>query len=198
LENSELSLLLVRAVERLVSVGIGGMCVYLGYRLFINLPSLPAGDGNLSFIGKTSMTLSRVGPGVFFSLFGAVVVTAALNRPLTWEKIEKPDSVTRRVSGSAPGMPRVPEPARSIPNVVAETAIGYLNAVPGLLHASVEDAQRKNIGEAIRQAKLALIRSIWNDEWGKWEAFETWTVLRGTPPVAAGVPVQLFENSTKP
>lgn len=65
-----------RALERLLIVLTGAMAMYLGYRLFA-LVSSEAGE----LIAKGSgwsIRLVRVGPGVFFALFGASIVVYAM------------------------------------------------------------------------------------------------------------------------
>ena len=198
MENFELTLLLVRAVERLMSVAIGGLSIYFGYRLFLNLPNLPTGDGSLSLAGKTALTLTRVGPGVFFSLFGATVVAVALKTTSTWEKIEQPGSSTIRYSAAAPTTPIATQPALPVRRDVVERTIGDLNAVPSLLAAHVDDAKRRHVQMAIDEAKLALIRSAWSNDWGAWEDFHRWTLSGGEPPAAAGEPARIFHKGAKP
>ena len=68
----------LRALERIIVVIIGGLSVYLGYRLFLHVPSQKDGEGKISFPGGISIIVNRVGPGVFFALFGAGVVALSL------------------------------------------------------------------------------------------------------------------------
>ena len=73
--------LILHAIERLVSIGLGGLSIYLGWSLFRkNLDS--NGEADLRHLGWR-ITLKRVGPGVFFALFGATVVAISLSRPVT-------------------------------------------------------------------------------------------------------------------
>src|SRR5438445_13716606 len=68
------ALLLMRMVERLFGLLAGALCVVLGDRLFINLPEKTDSSGKLVLPGGVSIWLSRVGPGIFFALFGAAIV----------------------------------------------------------------------------------------------------------------------------
>ena len=70
--------IVTRAIERLLVVLAGGLAIYLGYRLFIAMPNAERGSGKVNLPGGVSIFLSRVGPGVFFSLFGAVVIGLSL------------------------------------------------------------------------------------------------------------------------
>ena len=75
-----------RAVERLIAVLIGGGSIYLGYRLFMALPELSAdGEGKFELPGGVSIYVSRVGPGIFFALFGTALVGLAFINVLTWQ-----------------------------------------------------------------------------------------------------------------
>ena len=74
---------LFRGAERLLIVGGGIVALYLGYRLFI---SGFAGGQTGEFVGKSlSIRLIKVGPGVFFALFGTFVLIA-----MTWQNIVMP------------------------------------------------------------------------------------------------------------
>ena len=68
------AMLLMRMVERLLGLLSGALCVVLGYRLFINLPEKTDSSGKVVLPGGVSIWLSRVGPGIFFALFGAAIV----------------------------------------------------------------------------------------------------------------------------
>ena len=74
--------LLVRMAERVLAVGIGGISIYLGFRMFTLMPDLPVGDADIKLHGGVGIMVSRVGPGVSFSLFGAVIASLSLYRPV--------------------------------------------------------------------------------------------------------------------
>ena len=67
----------LRFLERLCAVVIGGIAIYLGYRLFLKVPERHDSAGKLVLPWDVSVVLSRVGPGIFFALFGASVVGAS-------------------------------------------------------------------------------------------------------------------------
>lgn len=72
--------LLFRGVERLVIVVFAGLSIYWGYRLF---DKVLANGGELIAKGQGyGVTLRNVGPGVYFSFFGMVVLVVALSRVL--------------------------------------------------------------------------------------------------------------------
>ena len=51
----------LRAVERILAVLIGGLCIYLGYRLFGAVPEQTNGEGRISFAAHASVYVNRVG-----------------------------------------------------------------------------------------------------------------------------------------
>src|SRR6516225_4934007 len=69
----------LRLTERILDVLIGGISIYLGYRLFLALPEKTDSNGKFVLPGNISVHLSRVGPGIFFALFGAIVVALSLH-----------------------------------------------------------------------------------------------------------------------
>ena len=74
--------LLLRFVERTAVIIVGGAAIYFGFLLFLRIPAQKDSAGRLALPWNVSVVMSRVGPGVFFALFGAVVVALALLRPL--------------------------------------------------------------------------------------------------------------------
>jgi hypothetical protein len=72
----------LRSIERLLVVLGGILAVYFGYRLFSVATIRQDAAGKL----KTSIfefSATKVGPGVFFALFGAWVLYSSLNAPVT-------------------------------------------------------------------------------------------------------------------
>jgi hypothetical protein len=75
-----------RCLERLAIVIIAGVCIVLGARLF-GSPLENDGEANLKY-RMMQMTLRRIGPGVFFALFGAAVLSLSLLKPVGFEEIQ--------------------------------------------------------------------------------------------------------------
>src|SRR4029079_1628077 len=69
-----------RHLERLVIALSGALAIWLGYRLFLSMPLAEKGTGRLPLPGVISIFMSRVGPGVFFALFGAGVLAYGLHQ----------------------------------------------------------------------------------------------------------------------
>ena len=75
----------VGAFQWILSILIGGMLVYFRYRLFLSLPSKRGRDGDsgeFSLSRGSKVKLSKVGPGVFFAIFGAGVIAYSFARPM--------------------------------------------------------------------------------------------------------------------
>jgi hypothetical protein len=75
---------------KLTSLLVGVLCIYLGYRLFASgvysEASLKAANG------VASLTLDNAAPGIFFALFGAVVIALTIYKGLYFEAEER-DSI---------------------------------------------------------------------------------------------------------
>jgi hypothetical protein len=73
---------LVRGFERLAAVLIGGLAIYLGYRLFSLAPKEKVATGTVTLPGGIKVNLSRVGPGAFFALVGGILIGNSLLSPV--------------------------------------------------------------------------------------------------------------------
>jgi hypothetical protein len=78
-------IVLGRVVERLLIVASGGLSLILGWHLFIRNITLEQSGELIS--GTLSIKLLKVGPGIFFALFGSVILgisisnTASIKQP---------------------------------------------------------------------------------------------------------------------
>jgi hypothetical protein len=119
-------LLWARSLERLIVVVFAGVSLVLGWSLF---KAHILKDQMAEFTGRGwAIRLQRVGPGVFFSLFGSLILALALFRPLKTSASPQPSSL-----GS-------PAPAADIeyynqPKLAEESAeaLKALNTVEALL-----------------------------------------------------------------
>ena len=183
---------ILRGAERiLVDLG-GALAVYLGYQLFLRMPSRERGEGKFELPGGISIYVSRVGPGVFFSLFGATILGLSLIHGVSQDS-------TRSVPA---GMPAAQLAAAAAPGTVVESthyagatatapsvdplqadaerdavmlAIRNINRVPAALRTELPAAQRVDIEQAIAAMKLRLLKSVWDpDQWGDFVPFRRW------------------------
>lgn len=153
---------MMRMLERIIAVLIGGLAIYLGYRLFFHLPFENNHEGQLELPG-VKIVLSRVGPGVFFAAFGSLVLYYSFTEEV---KIERSDGASffSGVSGAGTSDFDVTPQQRS----KALTTIEMLNCAQRLLAGEGSSRDLKDqFSVAIRESKRALLLSVWNeDDWG--------------------------------
>jgi hypothetical protein len=184
--------IIFRMVERILGVLIGGVLIYFGYRLFLSLAGKRGRDGGAGeflFAGGNKIKLSKVGPGVFFGLFGAGLIVFSLVKPVSLTVSPRAGKST---SAPKPGVVAasefkfvgavsVPETDEERTRMRAETQqdIGALNrALDG-----VNTAGRPDLERAVSRAKLALMEPLWAEDWGDIADFRDWLDKRGSPPV---------------
>jgi hypothetical protein len=188
-----MDLLQLRVIERVLAVVIGGLSIFLGYRLFIKLPEQKDSSGKVILPGDISIFFSRVGPGVFFSLFGAAVVVVSLQHGLeldlankssvTAESTEKTANLKVRYMGGADEL----DPAkRDALRAEARRTIAELNKLPTMLAANVPASRRTDVAQAVRDSKLAVIGMVWGADWGDFSKFRNWVNDGETDPVPPG------------
>ena len=188
-----MDLLQLRVIERVLAVVIGGLSIFLGYRLFIKLPDQKDSSGKVILPGDISIFFSRVGPGVFFSLFGAAVVVVSLQHGLeldlankssvTAESTEKTANLKVRYMGGADEL----DPAkRDALRAEARRTIAELNKLPTMLAANVPASRRTDVAQAVRDSRLALIGMVWAADWGDFSKFRNWVNDGETDPVPPG------------
>ena len=196
----------LRMFERLLAVGIGGMSIYLGYLLFLALPSARDGSGEFHFPMDLRIVLSRVGPGIFFALFGAAVVALSLYAA------EHYDAETRSSAGAARAETRsfagIGSQHTIDDNGAAQRAdarallrrdMAELNALSGMLRNDLPEQDHAEVASLVRRVKLKLLRPVWESSWGDQAAFEDWLASgRPDPPPALADPAALYFYGTSP
>ena len=103
--------ILLGAFQRTLGILIGGMLIYFGYRLFLSLPGKrgrDGGSGEFSLGGANKVKLSKVGPGVFFAIFGAGLIAYSFAKPM---KVNIPAAAPKL--RQVPQMPQVQAPVWS-------------------------------------------------------------------------------------
>jgi hypothetical protein len=76
----------MRMFERLLIVAGGILSIYFGYRLF-SITANHAATGTLKS-QLAEISISKVGPGVFFALFGAYIINGASTNPTPYYRAE--------------------------------------------------------------------------------------------------------------
>lgn len=199
-----------RGLERLLVIGAGALAIVLGYLLFRHMPEAGEGEGEVKLPGGVSIYVSRVGPGVFFALFGAAVVGLSLQSPLVIAERSDGDPLApaagapaRHLSyldtGADNGLTPAEIEALELARLRAREHIGFLNGLTGDLAAALPEARRAEIGRRLRNAKLELVQAVWGN-WGDRRAFVEWVRLgaEGAPPQGLEAPAALFRQGQAP
>jgi len=172
----------LRMLERILAVLIGGFSIYLGFRLFFHIPLDSEHSGSLELPG-IKLVLTKVGPGVFFAAFGSVVVAYSLGSPVQTELQRKVTSgasgaveqagmvETSMFSGMGPLSEQPVRESTAPASVSPQQRNGALQAVEMIncLHRLSEphDDLHALATPAVRQAKRALLLSVWDiADWG--------------------------------
>jgi hypothetical protein len=169
--------IILRAIERILAVAIGGLAIYCGYRLFLAAPDQRAdGRAELTLAKDKRLILTRVGPGTFFALFGTAVVLASYYFPVTSGDDGYAGLGERRAEATPVEPPPAPAPA---PDELRR-AIALLNATEPAPGAGPEE--RTAHAARVREAKLALMAGGWRREWGDPLEFPIWLDQNPRPP----------------
>jgi len=169
------TVIIMRMVERITVVLIGGLAIYFGYRLFFHLPFQHDNKGQLELPG-VKIVLSRVGPGVFFAAFGTLVLFYSLTTPIKITQSTAPAYVEKSsrdtiyssgftgVSGKVASNSGISPQQRS----QALITIEMLNCARRLLKGGgVNRDLQDQLSLAIRDSKRALLLSVWDEnDWG--------------------------------
>ena len=181
-----MDMFLLRFLERLAVVSFGGMAIYLGYRLFINVPTHKDSSGKLVLPWNISVVLTRVGPGVFFALFGVIVVSLSLMRPVEMSK----DSDGSIYSYGASVTELTDPSARADGRALLRKEIGALNTFPEYVSENLPKPDQDSIKDTIRQVKLKLMKPVWGQPdqgFGEFSVFEQWVNEGESDPPPSGM-----------
>jgi hypothetical protein len=196
------ALLLMRMAERLLGLLAGGLCVVLGYRLFVKLPEKTDSSGKVVLPGGVSIWLSRVGPGIFFALFGAAIVaySFASTVKVTNEQTGPSPRASTATTGEAPAISRQEiaamsdrsaEPAKGEARrqqlMVLRGTLADLNATIDRLGRDAASPDRDRLVVGLQMAKMLLLRGAWDSAWGDPARFQSWINTGAVPPAPAGM-----------
>jgi hypothetical protein len=164
--------LLLRMAERIMVVGIAGVTIYFGFRLFMAVPHQQRSDGKLELPG-VSLTLSKAGPGLFFALFGSFVLYAVVQANI---QLGENGFVGGTPTAAPPQAGMVAGPVASAEErAAARRSIQTLNCLQTAASSADGPLRVADVEIAIHDAKVALVRSVWDyDAWGDTAAFRLW------------------------
>jgi hypothetical protein len=194
---------MMRALERLLAIGSGLLSIYLGFRLFLALPEVEPGAGRVKLPGGISIYLTRVGPGVFFSLFGAVIIALSFYFGITASETRGGSAESQVAGGGTVSTQRsftgaaadAADPLdRQTERVTVERMVRDLNRVPALMRDDLAPRDQ-DLVQTLDQTKVRLMRGVWDVEtWGDYGAFERWwrAGASGEPPPEMAAAVAVF------
>jgi len=81
--TENISIILIAVVYKIVTMGIGLLFGYMGYRLFISGIWGNSGNVDVDFM-ETKLVVRKAAPGTFFVLFGAGIITFSVFTGINW------------------------------------------------------------------------------------------------------------------
>jgi hypothetical protein len=179
MDHAQFSTLLVvmlsRATERILLVLVGGLAVYLGYRLFQLIPRTSKSEGKLELPGGVSIFLTRIGPGIFFALFGIAVIGYSVAQPV---RLDLPNVATLSGFGQRNEVPTT-RSSELVAGYEPERVVAKLNGLILEARQRLDPPAAAEYEAAIRSAKYSIMLGRWKAEWGDRAAFERWARENG-------------------
>jgi hypothetical protein len=174
MEQTQLAALLAvalsRATERILLVLVGALAVYLGYLLFRQIPGVNKGEGKIVLPGGVSIFMTRIGPGVFFALFGVAVIGYSVAKPV---QLDMPNVASLSGFGHRSD-PLAPTLTAPILGPEPERVIAKLNGLLAEARQRLDAPAAAEFEAAVRYAKYAVMMGGWKAQWGDRTAFERW------------------------
>ena len=198
------ALLLMRMTERLLGLLAGALCVVLGYQLFIRLPEKSDSSGKVVLPGGVSIWLSRVGPGIFFALFGVAIIAYSfastvrvseqtdapvMRAAATGTTTEALASSRREISAMSDRSSRATREEREEQLTYLRLALSNLNAAIDRLQRDTEPPERDRLVAGLQSAKMLLLRDHWDTPWGDPARFQAWINSGAALPAPAGMDI---------
>lgn len=211
--DTELIAIAARHLERLLIVVAGGLSIVLGYRMFLAIPRADKdeGEGKLELPGGISIYVTRVGPGVFFALFGALILALGLQQGLKLE-VKEQRQVAAPAAADVPAVATVTErrysslstgggssQQRDAERTGALDTVGQLARLATALdgrRTEIPQQQRLDFGLALSDARMRVLASVWDERWGTYTEFVRWVQggESGAPPAAARPAVRAYRG----
>jgi len=192
-----MAVVLTRAAERILLVLVGALSIYLGYSLFRHIPSTAKGaglgEGKIELPGGVSIFLTRIGPGVFFALFGIAVIGYSVTRPVNLDVPAAPRAVAL-TAASTPGLHysgmteadpvRNAVPPIAVAGLPPGDVVARLNGLYQNSQRQMNTVEAEELARLIRAAKFYVILGSWQPQWGDRAVFERWVREHGNedPP----------------
>jgi hypothetical protein len=153
---------------------------------------------------NTSITLARVGPGVFFALFGTAIVGTSFYKHIDYT--EGTQSAAQEASSPAvvrsderPGKrfqgagPEITEAWRDSARAELRKHLAAVNTVQRRLDSRLSEFDRSRLIADLDRVKFALMEPVWG-EWGDKDRFKQWIDQgKPAPPAELAKAVEEFE-----
>jgi hypothetical protein len=189
----------LRMIERIIATLLGGFFSWLGYRLFLDVTLKQDSSGEFKLPSGVIINLTRVGPGVFFALFGAAIVCFSLYSRVTIDRTEtrsaKPQGAIvadseRQPGGYSPSSTGEEKVRKTFTGLAEQDQatqqelpfrrnecreyIAFLNRLNTHLETRGEASELRDYKRILPQIKLAVVGAVWGKDWGSWPAFQDW------------------------
>jgi hypothetical protein len=178
----------LNAIERILAIAIGGLSIWLGYRLFLAVPEQRDSAGKFQLPWNISVGLARVGPGVFFAVFGAGVVGYSLHGSThvsenTVSVDGSPSKVT--VVEAKGAMPTTDDIGKTLAarRLNVGTEMEFLSTLGRILRSDLSDIDKRMVSDNTVALKLAVMHALWAEDWGDEAAFREWAERGAQDPV---------------
>ncbi len=164
-------ILVLRMLERLLVVSFGGLSIYLGYKLFFHLPDSAEQEGKLDIPGL-KIVLTKVGPGIFFLAFGAIILFHNLDSQIKQTSTANSNHTSIQSFAGAADIQQSNQAGIAQRRMAAIEKVGELNCLGKLLQAR-QITLPDNIQLALHDAKISLLTPVWLEMWGQIETPNT-------------------------
>jgi hypothetical protein len=181
---------LTRATERILLVLVGALALYFGYSLFRQIPSgaKALGEGKIELPGGVSIFLTRIGPGVFFALFGIAVIGYSVTRPVSLDFPET-TTVASRAGLHYSGFTEADAARNSAASAAVASpgpgdVVARLNGLYQNAQRQMNTVEAEDLARIIRAAKFSVVLANWQPQWGDRALYERWVREHGNedPP----------------
>ena len=162
-------------IERVLIVIVGGGCIFLGYRLFLNLPERQDSEGRIKLPGDISIYVSRVGPGVFFVIFGSIIICSSLYFSITIFDSKTGNPVVRGVGFHTDSQNVVDADFPGKSEIDHSNLLGdfvILNSVRRNFKTNTPEIFLQDWGRAVQRTKFKLLAYHWDPIWGDFNTFK--------------------------
>jgi hypothetical protein len=199
--QTDVTFLLVRLTERLAAVAVGAFAIWLGFRLFLDMPSLAPGDAKLLLPGGVSIYLSRIGPGVFFALFGSGLIGYTVSRMAVLKQSAEVDKQKQQINYAMAGRSPPPGAASEVPDALGLPTERIVEGLAGLadtLNLQPNDETRILRERSLRDARARVMLQGWKPDWGDPAEFRDWIFQKGgqgAPPANAARAAAIYEGA---